>query len=435
MDKKTFDLAIIGAGPAGLIAAIESFSPEKKIIILEKMFKPALKLRISGKGRCNITNKADIEVFISHFGNKGKFLRHSFSKFFNDDLLNYFELMGVRFKLERGGRYFPEKDDSMEIVESLLKRVKKLSIPISTGSDVKSITKKDNGKFEISIKRSESTKRKELKDIKIFSGNVLISTGGKSYPGTGSNGSGYKFASEMGHTISRIKPALVPLVTKGIETKKLKGLNLKNINVEVWSENKKCFEQFGEMTFTDFGVSGPVILSLSKKIVDLIDKKKKLFLSLDLKPALDHKIIERRLLREIKKSGDRNFKHLLKNLLPKTLIPVFMKRSGICEEKKLSQINIEERKKLRMMLKSFRIDITGYKSFDHAIVTSGGVNLNEVDPGSMRSKIVNGLYFAGEILDVDADTGGFNLQAAFSTGWIAGKDLKSVLKNTQIKSP
>lgn len=428
MDKKTFDLVIIGAGPAGLIAAIESFSSGKKIIVLEKMFKPALKLRISGKGRCNITNKADLETFLSHFGNNGKFLRHSFSKFFNDDLLKYFELTGVRFKLERGGRYFPEKDDSIEIIESLLKRIKNQHIPISTGSNVKSITKKLNGEFEIYITRSESSKTKKVKDIKLYSKNILIATGGKSYPGTGSNGSGYKLASEMGHTISRIKPALVPLVTTGIETKTLKGLNLKNINVEVWSENKKYFEQFGEMTFTDFGVSGPVILSLSKKIVDLIDMKKKLFLSLDLKPALDYKTVERRLLREIKNFGDRNFKYLLQGLLPKSMIPVFMKRSGICEEKKLSQVSSEERRKLKMMLKSFRIDIIGYKSFDHAIVTSGGLSLNEVNPRSMGSKIVNGLYFAGEILDVDADTGGFNLQAAFSTGWIAGKTLQNVMQ-------
>ncbi|MEN8153038.1 MAG: NAD(P)/FAD-dependent oxidoreductase [Acidobacteriota bacterium] len=427
MENKEFKLVIIGAGPAGLIAAIESFIPGMEIIVLEKMFKPALKLRISGKGRCNITNKADIETFISHFGRNGKFLRYPFSKFFNDDLLNYFENMGVKFKLERGGRYFPLKDDSLEIVESLLKRVKSLNIPVSTGSDVKSIMNKDNGLFEILIKKTDPSSR--AREIKISSENILIATGGRSYPGTGSNGSGYILASQLGHTISQIRPALVPIITSGIDTEHLNGLTLRNVNVEVWSSNKKINEQFGEMAFTVFGVSGPVILSMSKMIVEVLEQRKKINLIVDLKPALEHKTLEKRLLREINNFGDKTFSYLLKNLLPKSMIPVFFERMEISGEKKLSQVTSDERKNLRMLLKGFRIEIAGYKSFKHAIVTSGGVNLNEIDSRTMGSKIIKGLYFAGEVINIDADTGGFNLQAAFSTGWLAGKNLKSIIGN------
>ena len=413
MLQNQYDIVIIGAGPAGLIAAIESCKSSAKILILEKMHNPALKLRISGKGRCNITNDAVLEDFISHFGKNGRFLKFAFAKFFNTDLIKYFEKLGVQFELERGGRYFPKNDDAGEIANALLNKVKSLNIPISTNSEVISITKSKNKKFTITI-------NKNTQHIQIKTDKIVLATGGKSYPGTGSTGAGFKLASQLGHTVTLVSPSLVPIETKGNTAKKLQGLSLKNVKAQVWCENKKADERYGEMLFTGFGISGPIILSLSKIIVKLIDNKEKVFVSIDLKPALSHKMLEQRITREINEHIKQGFKNLLKKLLPGKLVPVFIEKLKIPEEKQLSQINSEERKKLRMLLKEFQFEVTGYRSFNHAIVTSGGICIKDINPQTMESKLVKGLYFAGEIIDVDADTGGFNLQAAFSTGWIAG---------------
>ncbi|MFH1903909.1 MAG: NAD(P)/FAD-dependent oxidoreductase [bacterium] len=417
MLQNQYDIVIIGAGPAGLIAAIESCKPSAKILILEKMHNPALKLRISGKGRCNITNDAELEDFISHFGKNGRFLKFAFANFFNTDLIKYFEKLGVQFKLERGGRYFPENDDAGEIANALLNKVKSLNIPISTNSEVINITKLPDKKFTVTVKKN--THRIQIKADK-----VVLATGGKSYPRTGSTGAGFKLASQLGHAITPISPSIVPIETKGSTAKKLQGLSLKNVKAQVWCGNKKVDERFGEMLFTDFGLSGPIILSLSKTVVKLVDDKEKVFISIDLKPALGHKMLERRIIREITEHSKQGFKNLLKKLLPGKLVPVFIEKLKISGEKQLSQINSEERKKLRILLKEFRFEVTGYRSFNHAIVTSGGVCIKEINPQTMESKLVKGLYFAGEIIDVDADTGGFNLQAAFSTGWIAGRAIK-----------
>ena len=415
MLQNQYNIIIIGAGPAGLIAAIESCKSSKKILILEKMYTPALKLKISGKGRCNITNDAELEDFISHFGKNGRFLKFAFAKFFNTDLIKYFEELGVQFKLERGGRYFPENDDAGEIANALLNKIKSLNIPIFTNSAVINIAKLPDKKFAITV-------NKNAQRIQIKADKVILATGGKSYPKTGSNGAGFKLASQLGHTITPVSPCLVPIETKGNTAKKLQGLSLKNVKAQVWCGNKKLDERFGEMVFTDFGLSGPIILSLSKAVVKLVDDKKKVFISIDLKPALDHKMIERRIIREINEHSKQGFKNLLKKLLPGKLVPVFVEKLKISEEKQLSQINSEERKKLRMLLKAFQFEVTGYRSFNHAIVTAGGICIKEINPQTMESRLVKGLYFAGEIIDVDADTGGFNLQAAFSTGWIAGKN-------------
>ena len=415
MLQNQYDIVIIGAGPAGLMAAIEICKSSKKILILEKMHEPALKLKISGKGRCNITNNAKLEDFISHFGKNGRFLKFAFVNFFNTDLIRYFEKLGVQFKLERGGRYFPENDDAGDIAKALLNKVKLLNIPISTNSEVINITKLPDKKFTVTI--NKNTQRIQIKADKI-----VLATGGKSYPRTGSTGAGFKLASQLGHTITPVSPSLVPIETKGSTAKKLQGLSLKNVKAQVWRGNKKIDERFGEMLFTDFGLSGPIILSLSKTVVKLIDDKEKVFISIDLKPALDHKMIERRIIREINEHSKQGFKNLLKKLLPGKLVHVFTENLKIPEEKQLSQINSEERKKLRMLLKGFQFEVTGYRSFSHAIVTSGGICIKEINPQTMESKLVKGLYFAGEIIDIDADTGGFNLQAAFSTGWIAGRN-------------
>jgi predicted Rossmann fold flavoprotein len=412
-----YNTIIIGAGPAGLIAAIESYHPSGKIVILEKMHTPALKLRISGKGRCNITNDASVKDFISHFGKNGRFLKYAFAEFFNTDLLEYFEKLGVQLKLERGGRYFPANDNALDIVKALLNKVASQKIHISTNSDVTGIKKLPDNTFAVSI-------NKKGQHITITTDNVVLATGGKSYPKTGSSGSGYKLAAKLGHTITPAIPSIVPIETRGNTAKNLQGLHLRNVTVTVWCGSKKVDERFGEMEFTDFGVSGPIILAVSKTIVRLVNEKQKVTISTDLKPALDHKKIDKRLLREINDHGKQSFKKLLKGLLPLKLIPVFIDKLQISENMPLNQINSTNRKKLRLLLKEFPLEVTGYRSFHEAIVTSGGICIKEINPQTMESKLVSGLYFAGEIIDIDADTGGFNLQAAFSTGWIAGTAIK-----------
>ena len=433
MLQNQYDIIIIGAGPAALIAAIESYGPSVNTLVLEKMHKPAMKLRLSGKGRCNITNDADLNEFLRHFGKNGRFLKFAFAEFFSADLLGYFEKLGVRFKLERGGRYFPQSNNAMEIVDALLEKVKSPGIHISTNSEAAGIAKLPDNKFSVAINKNN-------RRIKIKSDNVLLATGGKSYPGTGSSGAGFKLAAKLGHTVKPLSPALVPLETRGGTAKKLQGLSLKNANVTVWSEKnagagpracpgpamKKEDELFGEMLFTHSGVSGPVILSLSRTVVNLINRNLKVFISIDLKPALEHKMLEQRLLKEINEHSKQNIKRLLRRLLPGKLVPVFIEKLKIKEAKQLNQISSEERKRLRMLLKEFTLEVKGCGSFNSAIVTSGGISIKEINPQTMESRIVKGLYFAGEIIDIDADTGGFNLQAAFSTGWIAGRSMKKV---------
>jgi len=418
-----YDVVIVGAGPAGLIAGIESYNPSRKTVILEKMPRPALKLRISGRGRCNITNDASLDEFLSHFGKNGRFLKFAFAEFFNADLLRYFEKLGVTFKLEQGGRYFPQKDSAGEIVEALLNKVKSLKIPLAVNSEVTGISKLPNGKFSLAINKKNPAEGKVSHPMQIQADNVLLAMGGKSYPRTGSSGMGFKLAAHLGQTVTPALPALVPLETKGDTAKKLQGLSLRNVKAKILVNNKKVDERFGEMLFTDFGVSGPIILSLSGNVVKLLQEKQKVVLSIDLKPALDHETLDKRLLREINENSRQSFKSLLKKLLPRKLMPVFIEKLKIAEQKELNQITVEERKRLRMLLKEFLFEVTGYRSFDEAIVTSGGISINEINPQTMESKLVKGLYFAGELIDIDADTGGFNLQAAFSTGWVAGHAL------------
>jgi predicted Rossmann fold flavoprotein len=414
MNQNKYDIVIIGAGPAGLIAAIESHTPNTKICILEKMHKPALKLKITGKGRCNITNNTDLNSFIKKFGSNGRFLKYAFSEFFNTDLLKYFEKEGVQFKLERGERWFPVSDKAIEIADVLLKKVKFKNIELITNAEVEAVKQLPKNNFLITLKNKSTIQTQKL----------LIATGGKSYPKTGSTGDGYKLASQLGHTITPLSPSLVPLETRGDTAKKLQGLSLKNINASIISENKKFAEQFGEMLFTDFGVSGPIILTLSQVAINLLNEKKQTILSIDLKPALDHQKLDQRILREISEHSKQNFKSMLKRLLPQKMIPVFVDILEIPEDKQLSQINSDERKKIRMLLKEFKLEICGYKSYEEAVVTAGGISLKEVNPQTMESKIIQGLYFAGEVLDLNGDTGGFNLQAAFSTGWVTGQSLK-----------
>ncbi|MDP3980779.1 MAG: NAD(P)/FAD-dependent oxidoreductase [Chlamydiota bacterium] len=428
MLEERYDIVIIGAGPAGLIAAIECHEPGRSILVVEKMHTPAMKLKISGKGRCNITNAAEREDFIKHFGKNGRFLKFAFSEFFNTDLIRYFEDLGVRFKLERGGRYFPEGDDAMDVVNALLRKIHALRISLVTHLELIDIAKSDDETFRIILHKKSNALGKSPEPVEIHAQRLLLATGGKSYPKTGSTGSGQIIAARLGHTVTPLTPSLVPLETKGETAGMLEGLSLRNVEVSIWSDCKKISEDFGEMVFTDFGLSGPVILTLSRTVIKLMKEKKAVSLKIDLKPALERDILDKRLLREISGHPKQCFKNVLKELLPKRLALLFAQLSQIPEAKPLNQITAEERKQLITLLKDFSFDIAGYRSFDHAIVTSGGIYIQEINPQTMSSKLIKGLYFAGEMIDVDADTGGYNLQAAFSTGWVAGRAIKASLK-------
>lgn len=406
----TYDVIVVGGGPAGLMAAGQAAQAGASTLLLEKMDSPARKLLLTGKHRCNITNTAPIEVTLKEFNQEGKFLTQLFYHFFNQELREFFENLGVATVEQRGGRVFPASEDARDVVKALLKWVKGTGVTILTGTAVKELVLKDHRIGGVFTDRGHFTAK-----------SVILATGGKAYPGTGSTGDGYAFARFAGHKIRPLLPALVPLVTAGITARSLQGLGLKNINTSVFINNKKVRELFGELMFTHFGLSGPVILSLSGLAVQALEENKSVEIAIDLKPALSSQALDARLRRDIQALGRKQFGSLLEGLLPKKLIPVCCEQTGIPQDKKVSQLSALERQKLITWLKDdFRFDISGHKGFDQAIITAGGVETKEVDPRTMESKYVPGLYFAGEILNVDANTGGFNLQAAFSTGWAAG---------------
>ncbi len=401
---------VIGAGAAGLLAAGKAATDGARVILLEKMKQPGRKLRITGKGRCNLTNIAELRDFVDHFGKGGRFLRQAFSRFFSPDLLALLEEMGVETITERGGRVFPVNEKATEVVEALIQWNKRLGVQTKTGVSVNGLRVEDNRVVGVKTGNNE-----------IEANAVIIATGGVSYPGTGSTGDGYRLAKSVGHTISPVRPALVPLETAGDVAQRLQGLSLRNVSVSVWIDGKKAGAAAGEMLFTHFGLSGPIILTLSRGIVEVLGDGRKVIVSLDLKPALDDRKLDARLLRDFAAHPKRQFENLLVDLLPRKLIPVCMDLTGIPADRPGNQITSDDRKKLRLWLKDFRFDITGHRSWDEAIITAGGVNTKEVKPKTLESKLIGGLYFAGEVLDIDADTGGYNLQAAFSTGWLAGQ--------------
>jgi len=418
MLESHYHTVIIGAGPAGLIAGIEAYHPKQSIVILEKMHKTGIKLRISGKGRCNITNEEDMQSFLNRFGKKGRFLKYAFSQFFNHDLLNYLNELGVPTKLERGGRYFPQSDRATDIVEAFEKKLRELKVPIAMKAHVTDLSRNDTGQFVLKVKQ-------EAHETQVLADQVCISSGGLGYPATGSTGEGYSMARAFGHTIVDTAPSLVPVLTAGDIARRAQGLSLRNISVSIWNDNKKETEMFGEMMFTRKGLTGPIILTLSETLVAMLDSKKKVHIKIDLKPALDHKKLDQRLLRELSENSKQNFRSLLKALLPIKLIDLFVDLLEIDPEKKLHQITGEERKRLRMLLKEFPMEVIGHDSYDHAIVTSGGVSLKEIDPTTMESKLVPRLYFAGEVIDVNGETGGYNLTSSWSTGFLAGRSMRN----------
>ena len=414
---------IIGGGPAGMLAAISAAQYNNEIVILEKMETTAKKLLITGKGRCNITSSLPIEDFIKNIPGNGRFLYSSFNNFTNLDILEILKQEGVEVKGERGNRIFPVSDSSRDVKEALLRRLKKLNVKIEYNTNVKQLLVENEKVTGVIV--LQNGREKEIKADK-----VILATGGKSYPGTGSTGDGYELAKEVGHNITKIRPSLVPLVADGESKelcKRMQGLSLKNVQIKLkdLEKNKVIYEDFGEMLFTHFGVSGPTILSSSahllryKSIEELL-KSKKIKLIIDLKPALSLEKLDDRILRDFAEEKNKAFKNSLDKLLPKKMIDVVIDLSKINPDKKVNEITKKERETLVGVMKNFEIVISDFSSINEAIITAGGVDIKEINPKTMESKIVKGLFFAGEVIDVDAYTGGFNLQIAYSTGYTAG---------------
>jgi len=418
-------IIVIGGGAAGMMAAGQAALSGAEVLLFEKMKQPGRKLGISGKGRCNITNTASVEDFIEEFHPSGLFLRQAFSRFFSDDLIALFEEIGLPTSVERGGRVFPTTGKATDVKNALIRFVKKAGVKINLNSPVKGLIIKNNEAVGVKVLEATSLKvgkikKESVRETEYFANAVIITTGGLSYPATGSTGDGYKFAKSAGHKINQTRPALVPLEISDNIVSKLAGLHLRNVRAKILVNDKKKKEVFGEMEFTNFGISGPIVLTMSRFVVDALNLKQKPSLSIDLKPALDEQKLDKRLIRDFESFGRLQISNILKNLLPKQLIPICLDLTKISPKKAGHQITTTERRRLRLWLKDFRLNITGYRPFSEAIITAGGVSTKEINPRTMESRLIKNLYFAGEILDVDGNTGGYNLQAAFSTGWLAG---------------
>ena len=418
-------VVVIGGGPAGMMAAITSAKQGNDVILLEKMKSCGRKLLITGKGRCNITSSLPMDKFIENIPENGKFLYSVFKNFTNQDIITLLKENNVNVKEERGNRIFPLSDRSLDVLQAFENEMKKNNVKIYTETEVKEIKTKDNAVNKVIYLNKRSGIVEEILTEK-----VILATGGKSYPLTGSTGDGYNIAKELGHTITKISGSLVPLISKNEDLQlcqAMQGLSLRNISMKIVDEekNKKIYEDFGELLFTHFGVSGPTILSSSAHIlryknVEELLKKGKIKLQIDLKPALNEEKLNLRLLRDFDKFKNMQIINSLNELLPKKMIEPVIKKAKIKNEKRINEITKQERENLIRVIKCFEITISGFRPIEEAIITRGGINVKEINPKTMESKLIEGLYFAGEIIDVDAYTGGFNLQIAYSTGYTAG---------------
>lgn len=399
---------IIGGGPAGMLAAIKSKKEKNQVTIIEKNKILGKKMLITGKGRCNITSGVDMSEFIKNVPSNGKFLYSSFKNFTNKDIL---KLLNIPVKLERGNRYFPVSDKAKDVVDALEKELS--GVEIVTNTSATEIITKNNEAIGVKTNKGD-----------FFADKIILATGGKSYPLTGSTGDSYEMAKKLGHTITQIKPALVPLVAKKeskIQCQQMQGLSLRNVGLKLFNNNKLIYEDFGEMLFTHYGVTGPIILSASSHLVRQELKNPRI--EIDLKPALTDEKLDERILRDFETEKNKEFRNSLDQLLPQKMIPVILEILQI--NKKVNEVKKVERQKLVRTLKHFSIEIEGFRDISEAIITSGGINVKEINPKTMESKLIKNLYFAGEIIDVDAYTGGFNLQIAYSTGYTAGIGVNS----------
>lgn len=402
-------ICVIGAGPSGIIAAGIAGSRGKDVTVLEKNEKIGKKLFITGKGRCNITNNSPIEDFFDNVMNNKDFLYSSFYSFTNIDIINLLERYGLKAKVERGNRVFPLSDKSSDVIKALNRFLTDNDVNITLNTKVNSVNIV-NDKFIINSDRQE-----------MFFDKLIIATGGKSYPSTGSTGDGYKFAEALGHSVTRIRPSLVPIEVQEDWLKELQGLSLKNVKLSAYVKDKNIYEEFGEMIFTHYGISGPVVLSMSNYLHKYLDKKIKI--SIDLKPSLDKNKLDNRVLRDFAENNNKYIKNALDDLLPQKLIPIVIFLADINPEKSVNQITKDERERLINYIKDLSFTFKSFRPIEEAIVTSGGISTKEINPSTMESKIIPGLFFAGEIIDVDALTGGYNLQIAYSTGYLAGNNV------------
>ena len=399
---------VVGGGAAGMMAAICSAKEGNQVVLLEKNEKLGKKLFITGKGRCNLTNAGDIEDLMDHVVTNREFLYSAFYSFTNEQMMERMEQWGCPVKVERGNRVFPVSDKSSDVIRAMERELRRRKVKVKLNTQVRRIAA-ENGKV----------RGVELKGAGFMEADkVIVATGGMSYPSTGSTGDGYAFAKRAGHKVTHLDPALVPFNIDGTICSRLQGLSLKNVEASLYADGKRVYKEFGEMLFTHFGISGPIIISASSYAV--MHKGKELKFLIDLKPALSEEQLDQRLLRDFQENINKEFKNSLGKLLPKKLIPVILELSGISEEKKIHEITKKERRKLAALLKAVPLPVTSTRGFKEAIITHGGVDVKEINPGTMESKKVRGLYFAGEVLDLDALTGGYNLQIAWSTGYLAG---------------
>lgn len=399
-------IGIIGGGPAGIMAAGAAASNGHDVTLIEKNDQLGKKLFITGKGRCNITNAAPIEEFFDNVVTNNNFLYSSLYTFDNNAIMELLQKYGLKLKIERGNRVFPETDKSSDVIKAFKKYLNDSDVDIKLNSNVTHI-KFDGKSFKVFIKDDESYQFDRL----------IITTGGKSYPATGSTGDGYLFAKSLGHTVTDLRPSLVPIELNDSWINDLMGLSLRNVSLTAYSGKKEVHSEFGEMIFTHYGISGPIVLSISNYINNV---KSKLRLALDLKPALDREKLDARIIRDFTEYSNKQLKNALNDLLPQKLIPWVIESSGIYPEKVVHQITKDEREQLVEALKNFPLHFKGFRPIEEGIVTSGGINVKEINPSTMESKIIPGLFFAGEIIDIDALTGGYNLQIAYSTGYLAG---------------
>lgn len=400
---------VIGGGAAGAVAAIFAARNGHRVELFEKNEKIGKKLFITGKGRCNVTNAGDMDALFDAVKSNPKFLYSAFYSFTNEQAMDFFEELGVRLKVERGNRVFPESDHSSDIIHALKHELEQLGVEIHFCTEVKDVLV-EHEKFTGIV----------LKNGKKVSGDAcVVATGGISYASTGSTGDGYRFAEKTGHKVTELYPSLVPMEVKEWYAKELQGLSLRNVRGTILDGKKKLYDEFGEMLFTHYGVSGPIIISASS-IVGKKLQDKELTLQIDLKPALSREQLDQRVLRDFEENKNKQFKNAVDKLFPAKLKPIMIELSGISPEKKVNEISKEERLYFVDLIKNFKMTLTGLRSYNEAIITKGGVSVKDIDPGTMESKKISGLYFAGEVLDLDALTGGFNLQIAWSTGYLAG---------------
>lgn len=406
---------VIGGGAAGMFAAITAARNGHKVCLFEKNERLGKKLFITGKGRCNITNACDMETLLSSVVSNPRFLYSSFYGCTNQEVIQFFEELGVRTKIERGERVFPVSDHSSDVIRAMEKEMERLKVQVRLKEEAVRISVK-NGEFS----------HAELACGEHISGDAcIVATGGLSYPSTGSTGDGYRFASECGHTLTPCMPSLVPMEVKENWVRELMGLSLRNVSASIYQGKKRLYQEFGEMLFTHYGVSGPIILSASSFVGQKL-KDRELRLEIDLKPGLLEEQLDQRVRRDFEENQNRQFKNALGKLFPSKLLPVMVELSGIPPEKKVNVISKEERQRFVHQIKHLTMTLTGLRDYNEAIITRGGVKTKEIQPGTMESKYVKGLYFAGEVLDLDALTGGFNLQIAWSTGYAAGSSIPFV---------